>query len=451
MNDTCHTYRDLLVADSLNELSAAERESLERHLQTCRHCQALAEALREDDRRLDEFVASADPALARIEQRISTELDGPAEARSDRTSRRGREVASRWRWLAAAAVLVAVVLGVNVVDPGGGGSVVWAEVISRVEEAQDFICRRIEQKDGEPALEILEYRSAKHGLRQDIRQDGRLQATQYIVPDEHMLYALVHRDRTYMRQRLTDEQISELSRQSNASAIVASFRDQEYRELGRRTIDGRRSEGIEIVDPEGWSSVYEHGSWRLWVDVETQWPVRIELEGYARGGAVHKTYTLRDFQWNPELSARDFAVEIPEDYELIADLGRSEATEEQTLAGLEAYARLLAGQYPSRLSLATAIDEAEQVLDARHDGYDEAAGHDLEALFTIRSACDFHEELVSQDRDVRYYGDSVTATDFERILMRWRLDDGSYRVIFGDLRVATVTAARLAELENDQP
>ena len=27
MNDTCHTYRDLLVADSLNELSAAEREA----------------------------------------------------------------------------------------------------------------------------------------------------------------------------------------------------------------------------------------------------------------------------------------------------------------------------------------------------------------------------------------------------------------------------------------
>jgi hypothetical protein len=34
------------------------------------------------------------------------------------------------------------------------------------------------------------------------------------------------------------------------------------------------------------------------------------------------------------------------------------------------------------------------------------------------------------------------------VLVRWQLDDGDYRVIFGDLSSATVSAARLRELES---
>jgi hypothetical protein len=207
------------------------------------------------------------------------------------------------------------------------------------------------------------------------------------------------------------------------------------------------AEGIEISDPSEWVGLFEKGRWRLWVDLETQWPIRIELEGTARGGAERKTYTLKDFQWNANLSPADFAVEIPDDYQLIADLEQVQANEEQTIAGLRAYAKLLAGRYPSALSLATAIAEAEEELDARHDSYDQQAGQDLAALFKVRSACNFYRDLLTADRDVAYFGKEVSAQDFDRVLLRWRLEDGRYRVIFGDLRVDTVTAAQIAELE----
>ncbi|MBE0565555.1 MAG: hypothetical protein IH621_06355, partial [Krumholzibacteria bacterium] len=351
------------------------------------------------------------------------------------------------RWAAAAAFAAAVLSVVGVFDRGGGPGLVWADVIARVEQADAYICRRIERRTGDKDQEIIEYRSARFGLRQDIYQDGRLQAAQYIVPAERMLYSLVHRDRTYLRQHLGEDQVAEILRQSSAQEIVRSFRDDEHRSLGRRRIERRQAEGIELTDFDAWAPVFESGSLRLWVDLETQWPVRLELEGTARGGKVRKTIILDNFQWNPALAAADFAVTIPDHYRLIGDLPEVRATEDQALDALRRYAGLTGGRYPSALSLVTAIAEAEAELDRRHDRYDEAAGRDLEDLMAIRDACFFFRELETAGRDAAYHGGEVTIRDFGRILMRWRLDDGRYRVVWGDLRVETVATGRLAELE----
>ena len=55
--------------------------------------------------------------------------------------------------------------------------------------------------------------------------------------------------------------------------------------------------------------------------------------------------------------------------------------------------------------------------------------------------------LASENKAVAYYGDRVTAENPDAVLMRWREDDGRYKVIFGDLTVKKVTEAALAELE----
>jgi hypothetical protein len=65
----------------------------------------------------------------------------------------------------------------------------------------------------------------------------------------------------------------------------------------------------------------------------------------------------------------------------------------------------------------------------------------------MRGACEFYENLESGGMDPAWYGDAVRSTDFDRVLMRWRLEGGEYRVVYGDLRVETVGAERLAELE----
>ena len=46
-----------------------------------------------------------------------------------------------------------------------------------------------------------------------------------------------------------------------------------------------------------------------------------------------------------------------------------------------------------------------------------------------------------------YYGKTVGPNDKDKVLLRWKLDDGRYEVIYGDLRNETVTAERLRFLE----
>lgn len=433
MSDACNIYRSLLSAGADAGRAHLTDEALAAHLDACAGCRRAFEQWIGDDTDLDELVAADAAALERIARGVRDGLRAAPESARPRF-----RSTPRARLAAAAVVLLCVLLGANLLNRDGGPGVVWADVLAQVEQADSYICRRTEKRTGEPQRDIIEYRAAAHGLRQDIYRGDRLEATQYILPRQKLMLALIHRDRTYMQQHLTDEQVAELRRQSDAAEIVRSFRDREHRVLDGRRIDGARAEGIEIVDPPEWREMFDSARWRLWVDKETGWPVRIELEGTAAGGDVRKTFILHDFQWNAALSPAEFKVDVPADYRLIADLGEVVADEETALASLRAYAKLLDGRYPSRLNFATAIAEAEAELDARHDRYDEAAGRDLGALFAVRSACRFFNDLAAAGREATWHGDSVTARDFDRVLMRWRLDDGSWRVVYGDLRTATV-------------
>ncbi|MHC4433822.1 MAG: hypothetical protein ACYTBS_18425, partial [Planctomycetota bacterium] len=56
-------------------------------------------------------------------------------------------------------------------------------------------------------------------------------------------------------------------------------------------------------------------------------------------------------------------------------------------------------------------------------------------------------KLEAEGREAVYYGETVTAADSNKVLVRWKLDEGKYRVIFGDLRIEDVSADRLAEWE----
>lgn len=73
----------------------------------------------------------------------------------------------------------------------------------------------------------------------------------------------------------------------------------------------------------------------------------------------------------------------------------------------------------------------------RDGGYDTAAGRDLQALFLIRSTCEFFAELEADGREPQYHGDRVARRDFDEVLMSWRLEDGRRRIVWGDLRTST--------------
>ncbi len=68
-------------------------------------------------------------------------------------------------------------------------------------------------------------------------------------------------------------------------------------------------------------------------------------------------------------------------------------------------------------------------------------------VFGLEMAIRFSAGLVMEDKDFAYYGDKVTAEFPHVVLMRWKIEDGKYRIIFGDLTARDVSAGELAQLE----
>jgi hypothetical protein len=71
-------------------------------------------------------------------------------------------------------------------------------------------------------------------------------------------------------------------------------------------------------------------------------------------------------------------------------------------------------------------------------------GADRSNVLTAKSR---YEYLVQSGRDVVYYGDSVDPQDSNAVLIQWKLSDGQYKVVFGDLREETVSAEELIKLQ----
>ena len=70
-----------------------------------------------------------------------------------------------------------------------------------------------------------------------------------------------------------------------------------------------------------------------------------------------------------------------------------------------------------------------------------AGGSDLLA---VRSR---YDSLVEKGEQAVYYGDKADLRDGNAVLLHWRLSDGQYRVISGDLQEKTVNADELIKLQ----
>jgi hypothetical protein len=96
----------------------------------------------------------------------------------------------------------------------------------------------------------------------------------------------------------------------------------EHIELGKETVDGIQCEGLETTDPAFMGELPGEISSlevfvRMWVDVETKYPVRWERKITAEpaGEAVTSDHVVDQFQWDVEIDPAFFQPEIPPDYE----------------------------------------------------------------------------------------------------------------------------------------
>jgi hypothetical protein len=165
--------------------------------------------------------------------------------------------------------------------------------------------------------------------------------------------------------------------------------------------------------------------------------------------------TFYDYQWDVLVEKSDFVPVIPDDYEAVFEgLKWPEMTEEAAIEGLKLVADLV-GRYPKQVSIVDLMQEVSPIMFERikKDQPEDMTAIELEtkmmdAILPVYPIGLFYMALIQDQKEPVYYGETVGPDDVEAVLLRWKISDEKYRVIFGDLSALDVTAEQLAELEN---
>jgi hypothetical protein len=129
-------------------------------------------------------------------------------------------------------------------------------------------------------------------------------------------------------------------------------------------------------------------------------------------------------------------------------LNLPEASEGSAINGLRLFAELTDGRYPKSLVYFSLMKELTEELTKKY-GVELVKKQDeyTSTLMDILPAGTFFTQLQAAKKKAVYYGDTVTADNPEALLLRWKVSDGVYRVIFADLSAGNFSTEELAELE----
>ncbi len=228
----------------------------------------------------------------------------------------------------AAVVILAVVLGVfEFLSPGGKSGVVWAEVLTKVEQVPVVIFDMTMEFDEQGETLVLPsktYIAADRRWRSDTFRDGKLVKIFYRLPRKNVNYVVLVDRKQYRRSDVSYDQAALGREPDDPRTWLKRLLSGDYAKLGRTTIDGVVVEGIEghLLESGGETVM------RFWVAVATNLPVRIEMTGM-EGGQMMKL-VMENFEWDAPLDESLFEPNIPADYTPLEDRPQKQARQEQS-------------------------------------------------------------------------------------------------------------------------
>jgi hypothetical protein len=386
----------------------------------------------------------------------------------------------------AAVVVIACVIGLSLWRTTGSG-IALADVLARVEKVKavrykwtNEIAHHIDpDKPYHVEIRATSLNSREYGTKSnrewlDPNGGESTFAEEYFLPQKKMTIGIVPKQKKYTRKEWDDGWVERMQKANpdikDPLAFLKGILKYKYESLGRSTMDGIEVEGFRTTDPNHWGGKNPQVDIKIWVDVKTRLPVRYDSlaseEVNQRGDKMRTHFVMHDFQWDVSVAAADFEPVIPEDYTGTVIKYPAHITEETAIQGLKVWVELL-GKYPEKI---TRGDDTDTVLRLAEKSEtpaalrlkeeikgltDEEIGNKLvDFLMPIRGLAMFYntfDVLQSDKKDRAYYGKIVTPKDTDKVLMRWKVSENEYRVIFGDLHTQTVTAEVLANLEKNLP
>jgi outer membrane lipoprotein-sorting protein len=370
---------------------------------------------------------------------------------------------------AAAVIIIACSIGLMLWISTGSG-IALADVLAKLEQVATykFQTRSIltRQRGNEERLSTVLI-SQDHGVKITLKtidpNNGESPPSDtYVLPQQNCILFLMHENKMYVRVKFNDDTELEQHKGENNDprVIVKKLLKHNYVRLGQSVIDGTTVEGFQTTDPNydgGFMTMSdmmgknEKVNIKLWVDVKTSLPVRLE-EDIVKDHGMRFHEVSDDFRWNVIINADDFNPVIPEGYTSpVGEIAIPIFNEETAIIGLRVFADIL-NTYPVNLIGNNPTEEYRLFT-----GYDKNSWEELPENEKNRRMNDikmpifglgmFYEKLVEDKKDPAYYGETVGPNDSNKVLLRWKLGDDQYRVIFGDLHADTVTSDGMKELE----
>jgi hypothetical protein len=393
----------------------------------------------------------------------------------------------------AASVIVACAIGLSLWT-GTQSGIALADVLARVENVKAFRSQWSDQWNEDPNKPYSFYyetrgtwvRSQEYGIKSKVeRLDpyGRESTFEevYRSPDRKTLIVITPKQKKYWRVEFDDswaQQLQEQAQERDPLAFLKKILGCKYESMGRATMDGIEVEGFQTTDPNylGNDRNICQVDVKMWVDVKTRLPVRYE-EACAwfdqMGDKIIKRahFVMHDFQWDVPVEAAEFEPPvIPDDYTGTV-VKWPAINEENAIQGLKQCLEFF-GKYPESITecgvflfirlagsdlALRSVEKSETPAAVRLKeelkglSEDDKVTRLSDVTTPIRSLARFYFEHEWDKKDPAYYGKSVTPKDADKVLLRWRVSDTEYRVIFGDLHAETVSPEKLAELEKTLP
>jgi outer membrane lipoprotein-sorting protein len=233
---------------------------------------------------------------------------------------------------------------------------------------------------------------------------------------------------------------------------LAKFSGKADRELGTKEINGKKARGFQIDRKKIYAETTTPGTRDIWIDTESNLPVLVRDDMKWPDGSDH-SLIIKDIQYNIHLAPRLFDAVPPEGYKDTTEkpLPLEEQVHQITKA-MNICAEVFDGCYPAahgdlvravfggvKAKLISGNSERPAKMNTTR-APDVLQQGVLTGLREVTS-------ILAENPDPAYNGKTVGPKDKDKVLLRWKLDDGRYEVIFGDLRAETVTAEKLRVLE----
>jgi len=486
---THEQIKELLTDYALRELTEQKSSEVKQHLADCQQC-------RDELKKLEAVLKCADSMseLSVDEQVCESAKESlltavANEEQQEPTSRPTIRLDLIWRTimksriikLAAAVIIIAVLAGVPFFG-GKGSGIALAKVLEKINQTHAYMYTTKMTITGKliPGVQestTLTTVSDDFGMKSYVENTdpntGKTTTQQhYTLSEKKMMVTIMPEKKQYIRMPFSDELLARMKQQNNdPREMIMQIMKCEYTRLDKAVIDGVEVEGFQTTDSafiEAIGGDTTSIEFTLWVDVENWLPFRSEMD-LKSGEQMRVTGTTYNYRWNIPVHASDFDPVIPEDFKpFLADgmkmPGMSEAS---AIKGLRLFAEIT-GQYPKKMNMLELAQEITALKDSQYikgmleklkemKQNTEMSNKELHDAFMkkwvteimqpLQSISYFYMTLVADKKEPVYYGESVGPDNADMVLLKWKVSDDHYRVIFGDLTAKDFTADQFNEIE----